>query len=348
MGIRQNFGAAAVVALLAGAAWAQDPELLVFDWSGFEEPAFYTQYTEANGTGPSFAFFGEEEEAFQKLRAGFRADVSHPCSQSVEKWRAAGLLEPWDISKIPTYAKVADYKNNPIFADETGVYFIPADNGATAIAYNTDEVSAEDVSTLQVFKDPKYAGRISLPDNVDDIYSLAYLATGITDWTKATHEDFERASAWLREVHPNVRTYWADAAELQQLMTSGEVLIAWSWNDGPVPMINDGLPFAFERSPKEGSSIWFCGYVNLKDGPGSEDKAHQFIEAWLQPSTADYIVNEWGYGHSNTEAMASFDEETLTSVGLGPVSVPLLAQLPMDNALREEMIQEFEKIKAGF
>jgi len=349
MGIKTIFSATATVALLSGAAWAQDPDLLVFDWSGYEEPDFYTQYTEENGQGPSFAFFGEEEEAFQKLRSGFKADVSHPCSQSVEKWRAAGLLEPWDISKVPSYATVADiYKQNKIFADDTGVYFIPADLGATAIAYNTEEVPAEEVKTLQVFLDPKYAGRMSLPDNVDDIYSLAYLATGTTDWTKATQEDFEKASAWLREAHANVRTYWADTAELQQLMSSGEVLLAWSWNDTPIPLQNDGLPFAFERSPKEGSSIWTCGYVNLKDGPGSEDKAHQFIEAWLQPHTADYIVHEWGYGHSNTVAMSEIPQQDLDDAGLGPVDVPLLAQLPMDNALREQMIEEFEKIKAGF
>lgn len=348
MTIAKYLGSAALLGL-ASTAFAADPDLLVFDWSGFEEEGFYVKYEEKHGIAPSYAFFGEEEEAFQKLRSGFRADVGHPCSQSVQKWRDAGLIEPWDISMIPSYAKVEQsYKDNPIFADETGVYFIPADAGATAIAYNTEMVPAEDVQTLQVFTDPKYAGRISLPDNVDDAYALAFLATGTSDWTTATQEDFEAASAWMRQAHANNRAYWADGAELAQLMGTGEVLIAWSWNETPVTMSGEGEPIAFEREPAEGSSVWFCGYVNLVDGPGSEEKAHDFMEAWLAPEVTNYIVNEWGYGHANAENMANIDADTLQEVGLGPVDVPLLAQAPMENALREQMIAEFEKIKAGF
>lgn len=348
MSITKYLGSAALITV-AGAAFAADPDLLVFDWSGFEEEGFYAAYAEKHGIAPSYAFFGEEEEAFQKLRSGFKADVGHPCSQSVDKWRQAGLIEPWDISKIPSYSEVeASYKENPIFADDTGVYFIPADAGMTAIAWNTEQVPAADVETLQVFLDPKYAGRISLPDNVDDAYALAYLATGVSDWTTATQEDFEAASAWMRQAHQNNRAYWADGAELAQLMGTGEVLISWAWNETPVTMSGEGLPIAFQREAKEGSSAWFCGYVNLVDGPGSEDKAHDFMEAWLNPVVTDYIVNEWGYGHSNATNMANIDAETLAEVGLGPIDAPLLAQLPMDNALREQMIAEFEKIKAGF
>ncbi|MBY6152633.1 extracellular solute-binding protein [Vannielia litorea] len=346
----RHFSAAAALLLSTTlTASAADSELLIFDWSGFEDPGFFGEYIEKYGDNPTFTFFGEEEEAFQKLRSGFKADIAHPCSQSVDKWRQAGLLEPWDISKIPRYATVAEsYKADPIFTDGDQVYFIPADNGSTAIAFNADEMSADDLTTLQVFKDPQYAGRISLPDNVDDIYALAYLATGVSDWTQATQEDFEAASAWLREVHPNVRAYWADGAELAQLMATGEVLFSWAWSETPASMRGDGYNIGFQREAEEGSSVWFCGYVNLVDGPGSEDKAHDFINSWLSPSSVEYIVSEWGYGNSNTEEMAKIDSGTLDEVGLGEVSAPVLAQLPMDNALREQMIAEFEKIKAGF
>jgi len=35
-------------------------------------------------------------------------------------------------------------------------------------------------------------------------------------------------------------------------------------------------------------------------------------------------------------------------VGLGPVTVPVLAQLPISGEQREMQAAEFEKIKAGF
>ena len=70
--------------------------ITVFDWSGYEDPAFHEAFTEKHGFSPNFAFFADEEEGFQKLRAGFKADLAHPCSQSVPRWREAGLLEPID------------------------------------------------------------------------------------------------------------------------------------------------------------------------------------------------------------------------------------------------------------
>ena len=344
-------GAAAALSLaLPGfAVRAADPDLLILDWSGYEEDPYWAAYAEKYGDMPTYSFFGDEEEAFQKLRSGFRADVAHPCPQSVEKWIAAGLIEPWDISRIPSYANVAEiYRTDPVFVQDGKVYFIPADMGATAIAYNTDALSAEDVSTLQIFTDPVLEGRISLPDVVDDAYALAYLATGLSDWTKATEEDFQKASAWLRQVHPLVRTYWTDGAELAQLMGTGEVLLGWTWNETPVQLQQEGKPIAFEREPVEGSSMWFCGYVNIKDGPGSEDKANDFMESFLQPPVADYMVSEWGYGHSNAAAMAAIDSAALDEVGLGAIKGPVLQQVPMDIRLREKMVAEFERIKAGF
>lgn len=340
---------AGAATLLALPALAADPDFTVFDWSGYEDPGFFAAYVDTYGTNPTFAFYGDDDDAFQKLASGFRADVSHPCSQMVSKFRDADLIEPWDVSRIPEFAVINPaFLNSPIYQDDQGVWYIPAEWGATAIAYNTEEVDASAVKTLQVFVDPAYAGRISLPDNNDDVWALAYLATGVTDWTTVTEEQFVTAGEWLRQAHQNVRAYWADGAELAQLMATGEVLIAWAWNETPTTMVAEGHPIAFEREPVEGSSTWFCGYVNLKNGPGSEDKAYDFINAWLDPRTANYIVENWGYGHSNTEAVAGIDQALVELVGLGEIDVPILAQVPMDNQLRDRMLAEFEKIKAGF
>ena len=236
------------------AAFAADEGLIVFDWSGYEDEGFFQGYIQKHGDSPTFAFFGDEEEAFQKLRSGFKADISHPCSQSVSKWHEAGLIEPLDTSKIKRWDEV-NATMKEAFKIDGGYYLLPADWGSTALTYRTDMVDAADMNTLEAFRNPKYAGRISLPDNVDDVYALAYLATGTTDWSKATDEDFARANAWLREAHQMVRTYWADGAELGQLMTSGEVVVAWAWNETPVTLQAEEVPVEANRSTKEGSWI---------------------------------------------------------------------------------------------
>lgn len=334
---------------LALPAFAADPDLIVFDWAGFEDQALIESYVAKHGQMPTYAFFGDDDEAFQKVASGFKADVAHPCSQMVSKYRDAGLIEPWDVSRIPEYANIAPrFTNSKIFADETGVWYIPTDYAYTAIAYNTEAVPAEDVDSLQVFHNPKYAGRISLPDNVDDVWALALLATGVTDWTNVTDEQFQAAAAWLRTAHENVRAYWADPSELSQLMATGEVQVGWSWNDSIALMREEGFPVGFQRQAKEGASSWFCGYVNFKDAPGSEDKAYDFINAWLEHGSAKGLLAGFGYAHANDAAMAEISQEELVAADVNPIDTTLLAQTPIASSMRDRMLEEFEKIKAGF
>jgi spermidine/putrescine transport system substrate-binding protein len=175
-----------------------------------------------------------------------------------------------------------------VVAGDAALYFIPSDWGSTAVLYNTDQVPAEDVASLGL-PEPRYAQRITLPDNVDDAYALAYLATGVTDWSTATEEQFQAASDWLRQVHPNLRTYWTDPAEL-----------APSWprarSSCPGPGTKacrrwaKACPSPSSARPAEGSSLWLCGFVNMADAPGSEDKAYDFVNAFLDPSSTSALV----------------------------------------------------------
>ena len=342
---------AASLTLMAGSALAQDPDLVVFDWPGYEDPEFFGTYTEKHGAEPTFAFFGEEEEAFQKLRAGFPADAVRPCSPSVPKWIEAGIIQPLDTSRIDRWDDInPNMRDVAAFQKDGEYYFLPADYGNTGLTYNTELLSEADVQSLKAFADPKHAGRISIADNVDDAYALGFLATGVTDWTGATDEQFEAASDFLRAVHPNVLTYWADGASLAQLMQSGEVYMSWAWNETYFTMSYEGHPIAMKRDTDEGSSSWFCGLVHSATAEGSTDKFYDFLNAWMEDYVATYIVEWWGYGHSNVVS-AGVSSELLEAAGLDSspdLDAKTLFQGPVNSELRERMIAEFELIKAGF
>ncbi|WP_028030498.1 ABC transporter substrate-binding protein [Gemmobacter nectariphilus] len=348
--IRKHALLASVTALaLTAPAMAADPQLTIFDWAGFEVDGLFEEYVAKHGTTPTFALFGDDDEAFQKVASGFKVDAVHPCSQMVSKYRDAGLIEPWDTSRLTSLADIDPaFLDSPVFKDDKGLWFLPSYWGATAVAYNTKEVPAEDVSTLQIFVNPKYQGRTSMPDSSDDVWALAYLATGVTDWTDISEAQFQAAAAWLREAHQNVYAYWADPSEQTQQMASGAVLVSWSWNDGVALLQAEDYPVGFQREAKEGSSTFVCGFVNMKDGPGSEDKLYDFMNSWLRPEAAVALMDELGYGHSNVKGMALKSPEELERAGLGPVKAPTLPQVPNDPQLRERQLAEFEKIKAGF
>jgi spermidine/putrescine-binding protein len=350
MGGVLRYVSATAALLVAGTAYAADSELVVFDWAGYEDEMFFQDYIEKYGEAPTYSFFSDEEEAFQKVRAGFRADLSHPCTQSLLKWRNADIIVPIDTSRLSNWDKV-----DPKFASMEGFqvdgvqWAMPVDWGATTLMYNADEVSAEEASTLHIFADPKYRGRVSLIDNVDDAYALGFLAIGVKDWTKATVSDFSAASNFLREVHKNVRQYHANGAEGAALMKSGEILLEWTWNEVVFTLgLEENAPtVVLNRGANEGSSTWVCGYTIMKDALGSEQKAYDFLDAWLADSSAAYMLNQLGYGHTNKTIMETVGKEN----GWEPLesyTEGSLFQKPLDPALRERMIDEWVLIKSGF
>ena len=147
------------------------------------------------------------------------------------KWRETGIIEPIDTSRLENWDQVIP--NFPVWkasmlTANSGLF---RSTGVQPPSPRTDLVTANEAATLQSFADPKFASRVSLVDNVDDAYALGFLATGITDRNKATMDDLDKASAFLRKVHQNVRTYWQDGAEVHSLMTSGEIALSWSWNE---------------------------------------------------------------------------------------------------------------------
>lgn len=340
-------GASAIA--MASAAFAADPELTVFDWAGWEIDGALQPYVAKNGQKPTYAFYADDEEAFQKVSSGFRADVVHPCPGAVPRYREAGLIEPWDVSKIEAFANIDPaLLESHYIKDEGGVWFIPYDFAYTAIAYNKTDVPEEDVQSLEVFANEKYAGRISISDNSDDVWALAFLATGVTSWESVTDEQVEAAAAWLRKIHPNVRNYWRDPSELSQMMASGEVQVAWSWND-PVALLQaEEFPVGFNRSPKEGSTSFFCGFVNMKDGPGNEEKVYDWVNSMFAVDSLPAIIDAIGYANTNKAATDAIPAETLKGAFLDPVETTVFRQTPMDPDLRDRLVEEFELIKQGF
>jgi len=80
----------------AGAA----EEITYFTWAEYEKPDFHQDYIKKYGGSPAISIFGDEEEALQKIRGGYRPDVAHPCSYMVSRWHDAGVVKPLDVSRI--------------------------------------------------------------------------------------------------------------------------------------------------------------------------------------------------------------------------------------------------------
>lgn len=347
-----NIKALTIAATLGGlaATGALADQITVFDWSGYDDPGFFNSYVEKHGGPPNFSFFADDHEGFNKLRSGFKADLAHPCSGLIGKMRAADLIEPIDTSRIDAWGEVLPtLANLPAVSSDGQVWMLPFDWGNTGLVYRTDLVT-DDIN-LQTLADPSMAGKVSLPDVVEDAFSLAALAVGVTDWSQMTDEKFKEASDYLRAVHQNVRFYWSDQGQLDAAMKSGEIHAAWAWNATELALIFDGVAAQMIRDPEVGVASWACGYVDLKDGTGNDAQVYDFLNALTAAESGKYLIEAWGYAHSNAQSYAIADQEAVAAYGYSDPEGFMAASLfgfDVSNEMAAKMLKEFERIKAGF
>ncbi len=343
--------AAAFTLLGSSAAFADGSDLVVLDWSGYEDEGFFGDYVEEYGSAPSYSFFGSQEEAFTKLTTGFIADLAHPCSDALRKWVAADLIQPIDTSRLENWdALLPQIREVDGIVQDGEVYMVPFEWGNTGLIYRTDMITDEEVS-LQLLADPAYQGQVAIPDAASSAYAMAALATGAESYTNMTDAEFEAASDYLRAVHQNVRFYWSDAGQLDQAIASGEVIMGWGWNQSELNLIWNETPAVMMRDVDRGIATWVCGYVHPTSSTAPTDQIYDMLDALTTAASGQYIIESWGYAHSNAEAFEIADQELIATYGFSDVDSFFEDSLFFDAVtpeLEARMLREFERIKAGF
>ncbi|MFD0914956.1 ABC transporter substrate-binding protein [Pseudahrensia aquimaris] len=190
-----------------------------------------------------------------------------------------GLLQPLDVSKIPSYGDLYKSAQDPIgdkMAVGYGFY-------ATSIVYRSDLVTID--SWADLLSD-KVKGRVALPNITGTQGPLTLHMLG-----KALgHEglDFANTIDAIGEKKDDIVTFYGRSSQLAQLMLQEEVIaapvgrFAWSRFSGA------NLPFKWAE-PKEGQT----GGMNvmlMTKGNGNEELAYQFMEYWLSKETQTRIA----------------------------------------------------------
>lgn len=331
----------------APATHAAPQDLRVFTWAGYEVAGMHQPYTAKHGVSPQFTIFGGTEEAFQKLNAGFVADVSHPCVEDVVRWRGANLIRKLDESRLEHWGDLfPDLFNLPGATLDGEHWFIPIDWGNGSLLYRTDMVEIEEESWTLAF-DERYAGKISMYDAVPTV-TVAALVLGINPF-EFTDEEGARIKELLMKQRELVRFYWNAAADYQQAMASGELAIAYAWNDGLAALRRQGLPVKYMR-PKEGILTWTCGVVHMANAEASDGEVYDFLNAITAPETGKFLIEEYAYGHSNRKAFEMVDATVLDNLGFTSPA-ELFATGVFETETSPEMAQKrndiFESVKMG-
>ncbi len=141
-GNKARAGLAALALALSSTVALAGDKLQYFTWSGYELPDFNKSFLAAHPDGVEASMFGDDDDAFTKVKAGFRPDIAHPCYDKVARWNKEGLLQPIDTKRIKNWDSIFPvFKNLPdLQAGDGKVWMVPWDWGNTSILYRTDLV----------------------------------------------------------------------------------------------------------------------------------------------------------------------------------------------------------------
>lgn len=320
-----------------------------FTWAGYDIPELFPSFIEKYGETPQFSVFGEEEEALSKLRGGFTPDVTHPCTSNVRRWRDAGVITPIDTSRIENWSNVF-----PVLKHVRGValdgetYLVPFDWGNTSIAYRPDLVDIEEES-YDILLDERYRGKMAMFDSAETATALGALIAGYSNPFNLDDAQIEEAYKIVAKIHQNLLFYWTDVSQLAQALASGELVAATSWNETVVTLKQQGVPVKY-MNPKEGMLTWVCGLALVKNGPGDEQQKYDVLNAVLDPQVGEFMINEYGYGHSNEKSYLKVDPARLAELGVDNPAAMLVSTKffdEMPQAMRDKVNAKFEQVKAG-
>jgi len=181
---------------------------------------------------------------------------------------AAGKVQPVELARIPSYAKVdARLKNGPWYTVDGKAYGVPYQWGPNVLLYSTRVWKQPPASWSVVFEEQKLPdgksnkGRVQAYDGPIYVADAAlYLMKkkpelGITDPYELTEPQYAAALAVLRDQKKLTHRYWHDATVQMSDFKNEGVVASSSWGYMVNGLVADKQPMA-STIPAEGSTGW--------------------------------------------------------------------------------------------
>lgn len=340
-----------LVPLTIRPAQAVAPDLVYYTWAGFDDPGLFPGFEEKHGGQPQYSFYGDEYEAIEKLKAGYKVDIAAPCIDVMPRWFDSGALLPIDETRLVHLGDIFDslVKQEAGFHDGKR-YFAPVYWGLHSIIYRTDltDITPEQESWALLYDD-RFKGRIAVWDTTDAVIPGTSLVLGYTDNPfTPSGERLDKVMDTLRQQRSLVRLYWTSPTDMENAFVAGEVTVAWAWASSIPNLKKAGVPFKW-ATPKEGFIMFSCGLALLNRG-GDEKAAYDFMNASMSPAAGKHMIETFAFGSANRRAFDLVDPATLTDLNLSTPEAMLATAhpfQPVPGPLKDEHIERFDLVKAG-
>ena len=327
----ETTGASPTASGVARPAIDQEPgDLQIYEWLGYGDGSYgddvlWAEYKKAGYPNPKFIKTFDDDTGYSKVAQGDRFDIVHPCAYRFEDWVAlqeadgSPVIQPWDTSLISNFPDL-----NPALQEfgniEGKQYFVVADWGFAAPMYRADKMTPAEDSWGVLF-DEQFDGRISWWDSLNMFVVAGYL-NGVADPWAMTDEELEAQKDFLISKVPLVRTFWVDDPAPD--LVSGDVWVTYAWPSHWWTAKDYGSGKGVDAvymNPSEGRTSWYCGFA-LFSGTENYYHAHEYVNSWLSTGSAEWLINNYAYGHTNTAVdLGTVNQELVTAFSLDDPTV---------------------------
>jgi putative spermidine/putrescine transport system substrate-binding protein len=271
----------------------------IVNWEGYTDPSFTKGFQKETGCKVNDVFAGTSDEMFTKFRSGGGGQFDLASFSGDASLRAikSGSVATLDTSKLTNYKDLAPQLQSPDFNTQDGKHYgLSFVWGANVLIYDADKVK-ENLDSWNALYDPKYKGKITVPDNPIQIADPALQFFGAENPYAIDQATLDKVKAKLKQQRPLVRKYWVLATDFEQLFKSGDASIGAGWPLMTVDLKKAGLNVK-EVIPKEGVTGWSDSWM-LSKGAKHPICAYKYINYVTTPDVQKKVADVTGYSPAN-------------------------------------------------
>jgi putative spermidine/putrescine transport system substrate-binding protein len=261
-------------------------------------------------------------------RGNPEADVNFTTSHIGWLYQNDGLFEPLDLGRIPLAANLVEQARISPGHIGTWAYVY-------TIGYRPDLVPGMAFGSWADLWSPQLVNRIAVPDF--DPSHIIVAAAVLEGGDAAT---WQRGQARLRALRPNLRAFYTNDANSQQLMASGETPVQVILSMNAYHIAGQGVNVRLSI-PREGAVLGIdC--VSIMRGSRRQELAYRFINTCLEPEIQAAIVAD--KKGSPTVTNARVDPQIAALPGVFTTADQWRTQaLIIDHRLRAELTPEWRR-----
>jgi spermidine/putrescine transport system substrate-binding protein len=315
--------------VLTEAAKAASGELKILIWTGYVPQSVRDKFEADTGVSIKVTNYGSNEELLNKMKAtkGRGFDIISPTLNREPQWAPLGLLQPWDMNKVPTDKVVAGLLkgSTDAWTWDGEVYHLPYVWGTEAMSWRTDKFTRE-------YKDLTY-GDLWLPEMKGKTQGRPHsMMAGIglyldrigklpsNRMLDAYKDEDNMRRIWNEitkfavEHKPWIKQFWNDHNTQKSGFMQDGVVIGQTWDGPAIELKKEGKPVTY-MAPQEGAFTWLDG-LSVPIGAKNPDAIYEFLKVCFTPEVGGMLGNDTGYNpvsigaadHLSAESKAVFQE----------------------------------------